>query len=308
MHSTFASRQSNGPLFGRLSQAHLGLSCSRLPAAVSSSVPVAGIAPPEPGERSRRVVQRRPKGFTLIELLTVIAIIGILAAIIIPTVGKVRETARRAVDGSNLRQIGHAALIYATDNRDQLPKWTNLTSGPAFGTPASSATGESVDGFAAALAVGGGLNDASVWISASDVTTTQANAGASTVLNANRQDFLGAPGSFTALCLAYGVTLGLNSNDSSTTPVAFTRGLLTGTGGKWDPASGVYRDDGGHIVFLGGNVQFYRNLGSSDAAGELIKTDGSRTWDIKNTIKSSRKMTQELISGANGAASSGTGT
>ena len=69
----------------------------------------------------RRPGRRGHRGFTLIELLTVIAIIGILAAIIIPTVGKVRETAQRAVDASNLREIGKAAMIYAADNNDCLP-------------------------------------------------------------------------------------------------------------------------------------------------------------------------------------------
>lgn len=49
---------------------------------------------------------RPTAGFSLIELLTVIAILGILAAIIIPTVGKARETAQRAVDASNLRELG----------------------------------------------------------------------------------------------------------------------------------------------------------------------------------------------------------
>lgn len=64
--------------------------------------------------------------FTLIELLTVIAIIGILAAIIIPTVGKVRETARSAQCISNMRQIGQGVLLYAQANNDTLP-------GPLFG-------------------------------------------------------------------------------------------------------------------------------------------------------------------------------
>ncbi|AHF92779.1 N-terminal cleavage protein [Opitutaceae bacterium TAV5] len=59
--------------------------------------------------------------FTLIELLTVIAIIGILAAIIIPTVGKVRETAKNATCISNLRQVATAMLLYAEDNRQVLP-------------------------------------------------------------------------------------------------------------------------------------------------------------------------------------------
>jgi len=65
--------------------------------------------------------RRATFAFTLIELLTVIAIIGILAAIIIPTVASVREKAQRAVDANNLREIGKAAMIYAGDNNDRLP-------------------------------------------------------------------------------------------------------------------------------------------------------------------------------------------
>ncbi len=64
---------------------------------------------------------RRRTAFTLIELLTVIAIIGILAAILIPTVSKVRQTARRANCASNLRQIGVGVLAYTADNKDWLP-------------------------------------------------------------------------------------------------------------------------------------------------------------------------------------------
>lgn len=62
----------------------------------------------------------RLQAFTLIELLTVIAIIGILAAIIIPTVGKVRAAARSAQSISNAKQVGVAMLLYAQDNKNKI--------------------------------------------------------------------------------------------------------------------------------------------------------------------------------------------
>ncbi|RRJ94345.1 DUF1559 domain-containing protein [Opitutaceae bacterium TAV4] len=72
--------------------------------------------------------------FTLIELLTVIAIIGILAAIIIPTVGKVRESARTAQCVSNLRQLALASQAYGADNKDTIVPWRINSTAPYWTT------------------------------------------------------------------------------------------------------------------------------------------------------------------------------
>lgn len=72
-------------------------------------------------------VTSRTAAFTLVELLTVIAIIGVLAAIIIPVVGKVRMSANKSTCATNLRQIGVAMGTYSADNRDGLPGYDLIT-------------------------------------------------------------------------------------------------------------------------------------------------------------------------------------
>ena len=57
------------------------------------------------------------QGFTLIELLTVIAIVAVLAAILIPAVSRVRLQARETVKRSSYRQFYVANTMYATDNK-----------------------------------------------------------------------------------------------------------------------------------------------------------------------------------------------
>ncbi|MEO0793673.1 MAG: prepilin-type N-terminal cleavage/methylation domain-containing protein [Verrucomicrobiota bacterium] len=59
------------------------------------------------------------KAFTLVELLTVIAIIAILAAVLIPAIGKVRERSNASKSASNLRQIGHGLSLCIMDGTPQ---------------------------------------------------------------------------------------------------------------------------------------------------------------------------------------------
>jgi prepilin-type N-terminal cleavage/methylation domain-containing protein/prepilin-type processing-associated H-X9-DG protein len=68
--------------------------------------------------------QRPPaagRAFTLIELLVVIAIIALLIGILLPAIGRARDTARNLVCQTNVRQIAQATLIYSNDFRGKFP-------------------------------------------------------------------------------------------------------------------------------------------------------------------------------------------
>ncbi|MBN2584117.1 MAG: type II secretion system protein [Planctomycetes bacterium] len=63
----------------------------------------------------------RRHGFTVVELLVVVAIIGMLMAILLPNLAAALERARQAQCASNLRSIGQSIMIYSSNNRGRWP-------------------------------------------------------------------------------------------------------------------------------------------------------------------------------------------
>jgi len=72
----------------------------------------------------------RRRGFTLIELLVVIAIIAILAAMLLPVLGRVQAKARNTVCLNQLKQLGLTTRLYADENENRMPAAELLPSVP----------------------------------------------------------------------------------------------------------------------------------------------------------------------------------
>lgn len=64
---------------------------------------------------------RHTSGFTLVELIAVIAVMGVLVAVIIPAVGVTRTNSQRAQCTGNLRKIGGDLFLYAAENNNHIP-------------------------------------------------------------------------------------------------------------------------------------------------------------------------------------------
>ena len=232
---------------------------------------------------SGRVLRRASSAaaFTLIELLTVIAIIGILAAIVIPTVGTVREKAQRAVDSNSVREILKAAQIYAGDNQDRLPDPQNI--------PNTTLTApQNAWKWPGILAKNNILTDPTFWFAKNDPA-----------FNGNYPRFIINPtaqrnqlyNEFTqgGRSPSWEFVGGVKMSDPATTPVIYTRGLQSS--GLWSTTSGVYKDTGGFIAFLGGNVAFYPHTQNQSTtiispffSNNPTSTSQTRPQDIRQAI------------------------
>ena len=73
-------------------------------------------------------------GFSLIELMVVVAVIGIMAALLLPALAKTKEQARGTACRSNMKQLALAFLMYSEDNNETFP-WPGGVPGRAVKSP-----------------------------------------------------------------------------------------------------------------------------------------------------------------------------
>jgi prepilin-type N-terminal cleavage/methylation domain-containing protein/prepilin-type processing-associated H-X9-DG protein len=194
-------------------------------------------------------------GFTLIELLTVIAIIGILAAILIPAVGAVRIKAAQASSQSNLKQVALAYNNFSiSGSRTRI-----ITEG---GWVAGSFKASNPAEWAQVLAEFGGLNDGALYYISSDVNVAGLETIPQVILqNVNNADAASPAQDWSGDALtsiSYEMAVDLSPNAQATiTPLIWTRGL--NTEGRWESDS-PWEGKGGNIAFMDGHVVFYEDV------------------------------------------------
>lgn len=219
----------------------------------------------------------KKKGFTLVELLVAIAVIGILISLLIPAVGKVMDSARRAKGSNNVKQIALAYNQYAYDDVN------GRTILPGSLSDNTDTVNNAVE-WSIVLARKGYLNDPNVYCFSGDSAAASVQAKSittsSTATTTKAWDPSGA-NSGGADDFSVIVAENIPSDaPMSTTPVVFSRGLQED--GNWNKTKGVYKDKGGFIGFLDGHVEWFENT-----KDQLVNySTGEKTSNIKDAVPS----------------------
>jgi len=220
---------------------------------------------------------RNRKGFTLIELLTVIAIIGILAAVLFPGVQGVMRQAKKSTAQTKVRNIAQAYIAFASTGNKFVKQGASSLTAPT--------QSNSVADFGAVLAYNADLSAAELWY----VDADQLNESASFP----KQVLLGATGSqtvdpnFATGSVQYGyhswttfVPTPRNINEKI--PLFWARGLTTA--GKWDSANGVWGAEGGHVAFGDSHVTWYQDTSTEDTKFVSKKSVGTMTANWQDAV------------------------
>ena len=228
---------------------------------------------------------RNRKGFTLIELLTVIAIIGILAAVLFPGVQGVMKKAKQSAASTKLRNIAQSYITFNSGSKFvKDAAWNTATA------PTSAAT---LQEFAAVLALNAGLNSGEIWYVDADPANDSASfpkqvlvgaAGAETIDTAFKTP---SAASGYQSWTTYTPT---NKNLNEQTPLLWTRGLLAT--GKWDTTLGVWGSTGGHIAFGDAHVDWRADTSATENQFASKKTPGTNTasWTDAVTAGTVREL------------------
>jgi len=235
------------------------------------------------GKNKSIIINR--SGFTLIELLTVIAIIGILAAVLFPGVQGVMKKAKQSTASIKLRNIVQAVVTLSEGKKYIKPGSWTVTDNASASTIAE---------YAAVLAYNSSLNSGEIWYVDGDKSNDNASYP--------KQVLTGAVGSqqidtnFKNPSEAYGyhswtdyapTAKNIDGMPCCNIPLLWSRGLSTA--GDWSATDGVWGADGGHIGFGDYHITWAANT-NDDGSGVPVfidKVTGLGTGNWRKAISAS---------------------